>query len=485
MVPTSPTTADLLIVGAGAAGATAAIDAASVGADVLVLEALPAFGGTAATSGGGICIAGSTLQQQRGIDDSPGKALEDWLAFGGPDADEDWADLYVRSSASDVFDWLSAMGVQWTGVNKQEGNRVPRWHAPKSQGAGLMKVVENHARSLPIRWEFGARAVDLVQTGGRVTGVIAEYTDGTRKEFHAPAVLLASGGFNNNAELVRKHATTQARGHKVLLGGGRGATGDGHALLERLGAQFTNLDVIWMYPYGTPDPDDPDGLRGLVLRGIDSDIWVNQRAERFHNEALRGGASGASALLAQDPPRCWSIIDSAMAARVTVSDPAYQNVGAPNREAIQQLLDTSPYIARGQTVASLAQSAALDPAVLENTIAEHNALLASDATVDPLFGRPLGSLEPIATPPFYAIQFYPLARKNFGGVRTDLECRVLRPDGSAIEGLFAAGELAGMAGGHINGRAGLEGTMLGPSLFSGRVAAKAMLGAAHLPAGTD
>jgi predicted oxidoreductase len=75
-----------------------------------------------------------------------------------------------------------------------------------------------------------------------------------------------------------------------------------------------------------------------------------------------------------------------------------------------------------------------------------------------------------------------LARKNFGGVRTDLECRVLRPDGSAIEGLFAAGELAGMAGGHINGRAGLEGTMLGPSLFSGRVAAKAMLGAARLPA---
>ena len=71
----------------------------------------------------------------------------------------------------------------------------------------------------------------------------------------------------------------------------------------------------------------------------------------------------------------------------------------------------------------------------------------------------------------------PLARKNFGGVRTDLDCRVLRPDGTAIEGLLAAGELAGMAGGHINGRAGLEGTMLGPSLFSGRIAARTMLAA--------
>lgn len=473
-------TADILIVGAGAAGATAAIDAAMAGADVLVLEALPNFGGTAATSGGGICIAGSSLQTQRGISDSPSKALEDWLAFGGAEADEAWADLYLRSSATDLYDWLTAMGVEWTGVNQQEGNRAPRWHAPKAQGAGLMAVVEAHARSLPIRWEFGARVVDLIQSGGRISGAVAEYADGRREEFHAPAVLLASGGFNNNADMVRTHARARARGHTVLLGGGRGATGDGHALLERLGAQFVHMDIIWMYPYGTPDPADPDGVRGLVLRGMDSDIWVNQRAERFHNEALRGGASGAAALLAQDPPRCWSIIDARMAARVTVSDPAYQNHGTPNREAIQRLLDTSPYVAHGETVADLATAAGLDAAVLENTLDEHNQLLRSDAEYDPLFGRPLSRLEPIEVPPFYAIQFLPLARKNFGGVRTDLECRVLRPDGSVVEGLFAAGELAGMAGGHINGRNGLEGTMLGPSLFSGRVAAKAMLGATRL-----
>jgi flavocytochrome c len=471
------TTADILIVGSGAAGATAAIDAASAGADVLVLEALPEFGGTAATSGGGICIAGSSLQSERGLQDSPELALEDWLTFGGPDADADWAQLYLEASAAGLFDWLSEMGVTWTGVNKQEGNRAPRWHAPKGSGAGLMQVVETHARTMPIHWEFGARVVDLIVAGNQVRGVVAEYADGSRVEFHAPAVLLASGGFNNNPDMVRTYAATQARGHKVLLGGGRGATGDGHAILERLGAAFVNLDVIWMYPYGTPDPTDPEGLRGLVLRGMDSDIWVNQRAERFHNESLRGGASGATALLAQDPPQCWSIIDAAMARRVVVSDPAYQNHGAPDREAIQRLLDTSPFIARGASIAELAAGAGLNVATLEATIAEHNRVLASGATEDPQFGRPLERLEPIESAPFYAIQFLPLARKNFGGVRTDLECRVLRPDGSAIDGLFAAGELAGMAGGHINGRAGLEGTMLGPSLYSGRVAARAMVGA--------
>src|SRR5579864_4519073 len=112
-----PQNADVLIVGSGAAGATAAIDASIAGADVLVLEAQPDFGGTAATSGGGICIAGSALQEQRGLADSPVTALEDWLRFGGPEADMEWADLYLTRSAGDLFDWLTAMGMEWTGIN--------------------------------------------------------------------------------------------------------------------------------------------------------------------------------------------------------------------------------------------------------------------------------------------------------------------------------------------------------------------------------
>ena len=89
---------------------------------------------------------------------------------------------------------------------------------------------------------------------------------------------------------------------------------------------------------------------------------------------------------------------------------------------------------------------------------------------EPEFGKPLKSSKAFDTPPYYAVQIFPLARKNFGGVKTDLQCRVLDKHFEPIAGLYAAGEVAGMAGGHINGRAGLEGTMLGPSIFSGRVA---------------
>ncbi len=104
------------------------------------------------------------------------------------------------------------------------------------------------------------------------------------------------------------------------------------------------------------------------------------------------------------------------------------------------------------------------------TVARYNEACAQRLDKEPEFGKPLASSKAFDTPPYYAVQMFPLARKNFGGVKTDRECRVLDKHFEPLAGLYAAGEVAGMAGGHINGRAALEGTMLGPSIFSGRVA---------------
>ena len=111
-----------------------------------------------------------------------------------------------------------------------------------------------------------------------------------------------------------------------------------------------------------------------------------------------------------------------------------------------------------------------DTLALVQTVDEFNRWVEDKVEVDPQYGRRLGKFRPLRRAPFFALQYFPMARKCFGGVRTDLSCRVVREDGSIIPGLYAAGEVAGMAGGHINGKAGLEGTMLGPSIFSGRVA---------------
>jgi succinate dehydrogenase/fumarate reductase flavoprotein subunit len=225
-----------------------------------------------------------------------------------------------------------------------------------------------------------------------------------------------------------------------------------------------------IYVYATPDYEDPARERGLVVRGIDSQIWVNREGRRFHDESLTGSVYGAPAILAQNPPMSWTILDQRLASKMDVSDPRYRRGPEPIRERIWQLLNKSPYIARGQTLRELAERAGLDAANFERTVTEWNALLASGTDRDPLTGRVLAGLEPIVEPPYYAMQFWPLARKNQGGIQTDLRCRVLNGNGEVIPGLYAAGELCGFAGGHISGVRSLEGIMIGASLFSGRVA---------------
>jgi predicted oxidoreductase len=466
--------ADVLIVGAGGAGIAAALEAAWRGAHALLLDPAAEAGGTARGAGGGTFISGSPLQERLGVQDSPAGALEDWLAWGGESVDVEWARRYVEAGVSDLYLWLAALGVEWVRVDWHEGNRVPRWHAPRDGGLGVVRALERAARAESrISWCFRTRVTDLVSAGGRVVGVLAEGPAGP-VECRGEAVLMASGGFSNNLEMVRRHARHLPPGGRILLGGGEGARGDGHNILERIGAQFVNLDAVWMYPYATPDYRDPSGVRGLVCRGLEGDVWVNQQGHRFHNEDQRGGATGAVALLRQRPPTCWSIIDARIAARFHVAHPHYRHGATPLRDRLQELLDGSPFIARGDTLEALAGAAGLDGATLRETITAHNRMIAAGLEIDPDFGRSLRGLEPLAEPPFYAIQFFPLARKNLGGVRTDLACQVLDREDRPIPGLFAAGEVAGMAGGRINGRAALEGTMFGPSLYSGRVAGRSM-----------
>lgn len=230
------------------------------------------------------------------------------------------------------------------------------------------------------------------------------------------------------------------------------------------------MDQIWFYAYATPDYRDPKGKRGLVVRGIPGYIWINQQGRRFHDESLCGGASGSPALMSQDPPHAWAVIDSLMAAGVQVYDPYYQIGDRVRPEKIQELLDNSPFIRKADSLSDLGRKMEVDLPSFLSAVKSYNRACESGLERDPEFGKPLNESKKLDTPPFYAIQFFPLARKSFGGVRTDLACRVVDKHFRIIPGLYAAGEVAGMAGGHINGAAGLEGTMLGPSILSGRVA---------------
>jgi predicted oxidoreductase len=466
--------ADLVILGAGAAGAMAALAAHEQGASFVGLDQLDAFGGTAIISGGGMQVAGSTMQAARGIVDSPDQGYHD-LVDGNAEADPAWARFYYDHAVSQLFEWLRGHELEFGSISLNEGDSVPRRHVPKGGGLGLMtRLRELHEEyGLLDRWHFGMRAEDVLRTddgSGRVAGVRATGLDGEAHEFRGKCTIFATGGMAGNISMVLKYSQKLREAGRVLVGGGVGAQGTGHEILLKHGATLTNIDNFVIYCFATPDYQDPEHGRGLVVRGIDSCIWVNAQGRRFHNEALSGSVYAPPVVLAQQPPVYWAIVDHRMAGKIQVSDPRYRRGLDDLRDEVWRLLEQSPYIAKGDTVADLAQSAGIDPGGLQTTVERWNAALAAGAAEDEATGRILEGLAPLVEPPFYALQFWPLARKNQGGVRTDLQCRVLDEAGAPIPGLYAAGELCGFAGGHISGTRSLEGIMIGGSLFSGRVA---------------
>ncbi len=462
---------DVAIIGGGGAGVAAALEAGDAGARMIVLEQDDALGGTAATSGGGCFIVGTPLQASQGIHDTPDLAFEDWVKWGQGAADEAWARYYIEHTLHDLYFWAEKHGAKWVDLKFQEGNRVLRWHRPARNGLGLMTALIDAMKANGVATILtGTRADKLLTDGGRVCGLRAtDVKSGDTVEVRSRTVVVTTGGFNSNLAMVLE-ARPELRAFKVMEGSGRGATGSGHALIRELGGYFTHMAEIWFYVYATPDYRNATGRRGLVFRGTPGYIWVNQQGRRFHDESLTGGASATPALLRQQPPHAWAILDTPMTEKMEIADPYYRDGDKVRRDRVQELLDTSPYIKKANALDALARKIDVDVSAFLAEVDDYHKAFDAGLRTEPRLGKSLGQSKKFDRPPYYAIQLFPLARKNFGGVKTDLRCRVLNRYFEPIPGLYAAGEVAGMAGGHINGRAGLEGTMLGPAIFSGRVA---------------
>ncbi len=481
MQPARSRPTDVIVVGAGIAGLSAALEAAQHGRRVAIVEMWSIFGGHAVMSQGGLSIVGTPTQEAAGIADSPDLAFRDFITWG-EDADTDWVRYYVDHSRAEIYDWLATMGVTFDGVSQPAGNSVPRFHQTHDRGVGLVSPIYRECvRNPNITFRWNVKVTSLIVERGRVVGVRGrELRTGLVRQFRAPAVVLATGGFQSNLDMVRSFWPRELPfPDRFLVGSGLNSTGSGHKVAEGAGAVLVNTDHQWNYSTGLPDPRYPGMNRGLNS-GNSTAIWVNASGRRFVNEH---GSTKVTfpALLQQKPATYWAIFDAPGRKSFTV-----QGSGWGNFASVERIILSNPTLVKsGQTLDELAAVVGLPADALRETVARYNDMIAAGADTD--YGRFSATDMPrppkIEQGPFYAVEFFPLTRKSMGGVRIDRSCRVLDRNQKVIPGLYAAGELTGFGG--INGRAGLEGTFLGPSIVTGRMAGRIAAGELSTPAATE
>ncbi|MBL8237852.1 MAG: FAD-dependent oxidoreductase [Bryobacterales bacterium] len=451
----------LVIVGAGISGLSAALEGARAGLQVTVVEINTVPGGHAVISSGGLLLVGTPLQAKNNIIDTPAHAERDFLAWG-EDANRDWVRYYTRNSKTEIHDWMTALGTEFVGVSVNgAGSTLARFHMPRQQGIGLvLPVYREILRRGDIQFLFAHRATGLATKDGRVTGVHLEDLRGNRKfTLEAANVLISTGGFGADLDLVRLSWPKKVPlPERLLAGGGFFANGSGMNIVRDAGGAAVSLDHQWNYATGLPDPFDPTGQRGFFTVAMNA-IWVNAQGKRFALEQHEPKVT-IPVVAAQRPARFWSIFDSEGFKSFRI---VHAGFGADRHE---EVLKTLP---KADSLAQLAQLAGLPADALTETVNRYNTMAAIGEDTE--FHR-RGPLKPIAQPPFYAAPMFVLIRKSMGGIHVDANCRVLNASGQPIPGLYASGEATGFGG--INGKNGMEGAFLGPSILMGRVAAQAI-----------
>lgn len=446
---------DVIVIGGGLAGVTAAMSAADAGSRVLILEKTAEPGGSARLSGGSFAFAGTDLQRKHGIDDSPELLREDLLAVGEGKNDPALVDLYVAEQLA-AYEWLREIGVPFERVSLSSNQSRPRTHgtnAPQMFEAVLATGTKHP--NITFRMESGADR--LLRSEDRVTGVQTGGTSGGagRESTAASGVVLASGGFTRSPRLLQAFAP-RFRDAPPL--GGTGNTGDGILLGMALGADLVDMGYV-KGTFGTSLARDsaPPILLIAMYRGA---VVVNLHGRRFVDESLSYKVIGDACLEQPDALGC-QVFDSRVMEQtrpdLTVNDFA----GALERG----------HVHAADTLEELAAKVGIDPSGLVETISTYNADVRAGR--DTRFGRDslgngVGEPPEVAVPPFYAYPCTTGLPSTYGGLRVDAALRVIDVFGNPIRGLHAAGEVVG----GFHGASYMSGSSLAKSVISGRVAGR-------------
>ena len=410
---------DVVVVGSGGAGLAAAIQAHDLGASVVVVEKMSVIGGNTNKASAGMNAAETKFQKLKGIVDSKDLFYNETMT-GGKNKNNPELLRYFVENAPDAIDWLDNNGIELSGITTTGGMSVDRTHRPASGAAvggylisGLVKNINRRG----IEVMLDSNVTEIITENHKVVGVKVTEEDGSIQTIKAKAVIIATGGFSANREMVEKYRP-DLKG--FVTTNHKGATGSGIMILEKLGAGTVDMKEIQIHP---TVEQTTSYLISESIRGGGA-ILVSQIGKRFVNELDTRDKVSAEIIKL---PEHYSYI-------------LFDQQVRDENKAVEEYV-SHDLVVQADSINELAQKLSIDANTLSNTIERYNQFVNTKQDED--YGRTTGMRHPINKAPYYAIKIAPGVHHTMGGVTINTHTQVLDTAKNIIQGVFAAGEVVG------------------------------------------
>ncbi|MFH1032049.1 MAG: FAD-dependent oxidoreductase [Chloroflexota bacterium] len=461
---------DIVVIGGGGAGLSAAAQAAELGMKVIVLEKRRVTGGNTAMAHG-FFAAESPAQKRRMIDAPKDELFKFWMDYHHWTVNPRLVRAFIDKSA-DTVRWLEEKGLNidlMPAVNPWYFYRT--FHMAFGAGRTVVKVLEKSCQDLRIKVLYQSSAKKLLtDRKGNVNGVLAATKDGELK-VEAKAVIISTGGYGGNKKLLKKHCPQFSENTTYV--GLKELTGDGLLMATEIGATTEGLGLphYWGHRYSG------SYLVNLVNQRPEA-IWVNKNGERYCDEGILFDMGLRGNLIDRQPGKLsYTIIDEQIKKNLLKEGVIGAQVSlrwGPPDMTWAPVMEQLPLEVKGGNVkigslAEISKWMGASPATLKATVDEYN--IYCDCGHDALFVKDRRFLQPLRTPPYYAVKFEQTLLDTMGGIKTNHHLEILNTRDKPIPGLYAAGVCVG---GHQSAEYdfALSGSMFGFALNSGRIAAE-------------
>jgi fumarate reductase flavoprotein subunit len=410
---------DIIIVGAGGAGMSAALEAKAKGMNPVIFEKMPVAGGNTTKSSSGMNASETKFQKEQGIEDSNDLFYEETLKGGHDTNDKEMLRFFVDNSAS-AIDWLDSIGIRLNNITITGGMNEKRTHRPEdgsAVGQYLVKGLVKNVQEQGIPLFVNADVKEITEKDGKVNGVKVIFNQTEEKTITGSAVVVTTGGFGANIDMISE-ARPDLEGYVTT--NQLGSTGDGIKMIEKLGGTTVDMDQIQVHP---TVQQEKSYLIGEAVRG-EGAILVSSEGKRFTNELdTRDNVTAAINKLPEKS--AFLVFDSGVKSRAKAIE-QYEKMG---------------FVIQGDSVEALATEMDVPADQLKTALDTWNSGVTNKQDAE--FGRTTGMDNDLSGASYYAIKIGPGIHYTMGGVKINTNTEVLNKDGEPIPGLFAAGEVTG------------------------------------------